>query len=415
MKMLVNILKKAYGLGIQMKTSSASSPKGFLRPSCRSFVQIALMLLAGLTLHSIRARADMVFVWSKDGTLQKFSTNGVASLVSNNLSGWNGPVGLVCDNVGNLYAGVPGESTIWKFSPDGSRSASSASDIDSVSGLAFDHAGNLFITVPNYIAICRLTFYLGHGYVLFTPPGSTNYTQANLSYPISPAFDSAGNIYVANNTNAAPLGFPPSPYDNTIEKFASDFTYLGAFATGLNCPSGIAFDNDGNLFVANSGTNGSLKNTIVKFTTNGFRSTFATASSGLSGPQGLAFDSTGNLYVANSLNGTILKFTPNGSGSVFASGLNSPFSIAIFPGLKVWSATPIKLNNARTLPNGTFQFDLTENAGLTFTVLASTNVTFSSTNWTALGGVTEVAAGQFQFTDPEATNSRQRFYQIRSP
>jgi len=27
----------------------------------------------------------------------------------------------------------------------------------------------------------------------------------------------------------------------------------------------------------------------------------------------------------------------------------------------------------------------------------------------------EISAGQFQFTDPQATNDRQRFYRVRSP
>ncbi len=31
------------------------------------------------------------------------------------------------------------------------------------------------------------------------------------------------------------------------------------------------------------------------------------------------------------------------------------------------------------------------------------------------GSVTEVSAGQFQFTDPQATNSPQRYYRIRWP
>jgi len=239
-----------------------------------------------------------------------------------------------------------------------------------------------------------------------------------LSYPVNLAFDSAGNLYAVNNTNANPLAYlwPPSPYDNTIEEFASDFTHLGAFATGLNCPWGIAFDNSGNLYVANSGTNDDyLNDTIVKFTTNGVRSTFATATSGLSGPRGLAFDSTGNLYVANSLNGTIEKFTPNGSGSVFASGLNSPTSIAIFPGLKLWSATAITLDNPKTTPNGAFQFGFNENPGLVFTVLGTTNVALSLTNWATLGSVTEISPGLYRFTDPQATNSSQRFYRIVAP
>jgi len=56
-----------------------------------------------------------------------------------------------------------------------------------------------------------------------------------------------------------------------------------------------------------------------------------------------------------------------------------------------------------------------ENPGLTLTVLASTNVSIPFTNWTSLGGATEISAGLYQFTDPQATNSPQRYYQIRSP
>jgi hypothetical protein len=286
--------------------------------------------------------------------------------------------------------------------------------IDSISGLAFDSTGNLFATIPNYTEILKLDYGQGYGYYF---GASTNYSQSHLSYPINLAFDSVGNIYVANNTNANPYSFlsSPSPYDNTIEKFSTNFTDLSTFATSLNNPSGLAFDSGWNLFVANSGTNGSLKNTIIKFTTGGVSSTFATASNGLNSPQGLAFDSAGNLYVANSGNGTIEKFTPDGTGSVFASGLNSPTSIAIFPGLKLWSATTIKLANPKTMPSGVFQFDFIDNAGLAFTVLGTTNVSISLTNWTALGGITEVSPGQYQFTDPQATNNPQRFYRVHSP
>jgi len=34
--------------------------------------------------------------------------------------------------------------------------------------------------------------------------------------------------------------------------------------------------------------------------------------------------------------------------------------------------------------------------------------------WTALGGVVEISPGQFQFTDPEATNGV-RFYRAYAP
>jgi hypothetical protein len=47
--------------------------------------------------------------------------------------------------------------------------------------------------------------------------------------------------------------------------------------------------------------------------------------------------------------------------------------------------------------------------------LTTINLALPLTNWAASGGVTEVSAGQFQFTDPHATNSTRRFYRARSP
>src|ERR1700758_2627965 len=88
----------------------------------------------------------------------------------------------------------------------------------------------------------------------------------------------------------------------------------------------LGFDSNANLFVADSG-NG----TILKFTPEGARNTFA---SGLRDPLGLAFDAKGNLWVTNSssrpdsLSGTILKFTPEGAQSTFASGLKTPSDLA---------------------------------------------------------------------------------------
>ena len=355
---------------------------------------------------SISARADIVYVWSGDGTIQRFETNGIVSIVTNNLSGWNGPVGLALDNVGNLYAGVPSQSRIWRFSSQGQVSLI-GNNVDSVSGLAFDSAGNLFATIPNFLEILRLDYRQEYGYYL---GGSTNYSQSYLSYPTSLTFDNAGNIFVANGI----YPFANRPYTNTIAKFSSNLSYLGDFATGLNKPWGLAFDSAGNLYVSNSGTNASLRNTIVKFTPEGIRSTFATTIFGLNAPQGLAFDSAGNLYVANSGNGTIQKFTPNGIGTVFASGLNSPSSIAIFPGLKLWSATTITLANPKAILGGMFQFELIGNPGLAFTVFGTTNSPLSSTNWVPIGSVTELSPGQYQFIDQDITNNPQRFYRIRS-
>jgi streptogramin lyase len=89
--------------------------------------------------------------------------------------------------------------------------------------------------------------------------------------------------------------------------------------TGLDGPTGLAFDSSGNLFVTNNGSG-----TIQEFGTGG-NTTFAT---GLSNPRGLVF-SGGNLYVANQSSGTISEFNSSGVGSTFVSGLSTPNGLAV--------------------------------------------------------------------------------------
>ena len=79
------------------------------------------------------------------------------------------------------------------------------------------------------------------------------------------------------------------------------------------------------------------------------------------------------------------------------------------------TATPPRLSALQVQANGTFQFAFTNTPGASFSVLATTNLTQPFNTWTPLTGLTEVSPGQFQFTDPQATNTRQRFYRVRSP
>ena len=78
-------------------------------------------------------------------------------------------------------------------------------------------------------------------------------------------------------------------------------------------------------------------------------------------------------------------------------------------------ATPPLLSGATRLADGTFQFNFTNTPGAHFTVFGSTNVALPLSNWTVLTNVVESPAGQFQFTDPQATTNGQGFYRVRSP
>ena len=98
------------------------------------------------------------------------------------------------------------------------------------------------------------------------------------------------------------------------------------FASGLTGPWSLAFDNAGNLFVADGGDIDALGAALYKFTPSGVRSTVASDIV----PLGLAFDSAGNLFVADDGIGRVYKFTPEGVRTTFAS-IPSNFQSGVTP------------------------------------------------------------------------------------
>ena len=103
------------------------------------------------------------------------------------------------------------------------------------------------------------------------------------------------------------------------------------------------------------------------------------------------------------------------SGGAFYVRVGSSAGLGSYWELLVIATQPSVLKNLTWLGNGAFQFNFTNQPGASFTVLTSTNVTLPLSNWTVLGSPVEGPAGQYQFTDTQATNSRQRFYSVKSP
>jgi hypothetical protein len=97
--------------------------------------------------------------------------------------------------------------------------------------------------------------------------------------------------------------------------------------------------------------------------------------------------------------------------TVFVNGIPSTSSFVLV------AATPmaIRLANFAVLPGGAVQFGFTNTPGALFTVLTSTNLSLSLSNWAVLGGVPEISDGVFQFTDTQAMSYHQRYYRVRSP
>jgi hypothetical protein len=73
------------------------------------------------------------------------------------------------------------------------------------------------------------------------------------------------------------------------------------------------------------------------------------------------------------------------------------------------------INTQLSVGNGVFNLFFTNASGVSFNVLETTNLSIPFSEWDDLGTAVEIMPGQYQFSDPQMTNSGQRFYRIRSP
>jgi len=107
-------------------------------------------------------------------------------------------------------------------------------------------------------------------------------------------------------------------------------------------------------------------------------------------------------FGTNAVSGATISFS-SGLLSATSSSFNIPAPIlATLGGTK--------------LSGGKFVFTFTNATGLTFSVLATNNVTAPIANWPVVGSVVEspVGSGNYQFTNAPGTNT-QLFYRLRQP
>jgi DNA-binding beta-propeller fold protein YncE len=136
--------------------------------------------------------------------------------------------GLAFNSSGDLFAADAFDSTIYKFTPDGMRSVfagpSAFAPNSSPIGLAFDSAGNLFVSTENALFNHTDTI------LEFTPGGTESTFATGLNNPRGLAFDSTGDLFVAEApfVNGDILEFTPTGTQST-------------FASGLNTPQYLTF------------------------------------------------------------------------------------------------------------------------------------------------------------------------------
>jgi sugar lactone lactonase YvrE len=252
-------------------------------------------------------------------------------------------------------------------------------------------------------------------------------TAATLADPAAVAYDTHGNLYLADANNHVIREISTSGIITTIagtgiEGYAGD----GAAATSalLDTPTGVAVDTNGNVYIADS------HNHRIREITNGTITTFAgTGTPGFSGdgaaaaaaqlslPSGLAVDTTGNLYIADTNNHRIRKVsggtitTIAGDGEEFYAGdgaaataaaLDSPTGVAVDASGNVYIADRLN-QRIREVSNGTITtLAGTSTAGFSGDGAAATAATLSKPS-----GVSIDAAGNVYIADTDNQRIRE--------
>ena len=281
---------------------------------------------------------------SFDGTITTLAGTGEQGFSFNRgraiLAKLNQPMGIALDGEGNVYFADTFNNRIRKIDADGimttvagsgeSRFAGDGGDareanLNAPRGLAFDTAGNLYIsdTYNNRIrmvdAFGIISTVAGNG--SFTSSGDGGpATNASLFNPMGIHFDGAGNLLIAEQETRGNRIRKVDP-QGTISTVIGQETQRP-----IGHPSGITTDKKGQIYILDwqgihtVDTSG-VFSTLVAGLEYGFFADTTFAGTGVQLPGGeVVVDQAGNLYFTDRLNHTIRKRLPNGTVEVVAGG-----------------------------------------------------------------------------------------------
>jgi len=203
------------------------------------------------------------------------------------------------DHEGNIYVTFSGQRgqrvpvSLYKIT-SGFIVKPFVTELMNPTGLALDRYGTLYVSCRNDGTIHRIT-----------PDGRATQWVEGMGIATGLAMDRDANLFVGDRSGTI---FKISP-DRQIFVFATLEPSIAAYH--------LAFSPSGELFV--TGPTTSSFDRLFRITPGGEVSVFYR---GLGRPQGLAFDKNGNLYVAASLGGArgIVRLTPDAQAEVVLSG-----------------------------------------------------------------------------------------------
>lgn len=240
--------------------------------------------------------ASGTVVVGTNGHVSNAHTVFVADPVAENLHPVANPA---LDREGNIYATFSGSRgqkvpvAIYKIDT-GYTMRPFIAEMMNATAIAFDRAGQMYVSSRHDGTVYKVA-----------PNGTMSSYAEGMGIATGIAFDREENLYVGDRSG-------------TIFKIARD-RQIFVFATLEPSISAyhLAFDQTGNLFVAGPTT--SSFDSVYKVDPHGAVSVFYR---GLGRPQGMAFDIEGNLYVAASLSGKrgIIRINSEGKANVELSG-----------------------------------------------------------------------------------------------
>ncbi|MBS1828547.1 MAG: hypothetical protein JST93_24790 [Acidobacteria bacterium] len=273
---------------------------------------------------------------TSNNRIRKVSPNGVITTIAG--AGMNGdsgdggpasnawiffPAALKFDSVGNLYFAE--SFRIRRITPDGriftvagtgafgysgDGGLASNATLGKVTSLAFDSAGNLFLADSSNQRVRKInpagiiTTFAGNGVAAFQGDGGPA-ASASVSNPYGVVVDSLDNLYIADSFNHRVRKVTPAGIITTV--------------ASISTPEGVAVDNQGNLLVLENGvylraiSPAGVISTVAGNGTRGLSGDTGLATSAqLFAPQGLAVDASGGIFVSDGANDRVRRIHTDG-------------------------------------------------------------------------------------------------------
>ena len=234
----------------------------------------------------------------------------------------------------------------------------SAAQFNGLTGVAVDSAGNVYVADTDNFTIRKVTSAgvatTLAGLAHFSGSADGTGIAAEFAYPLGVAVDSAGNVYVADTGNFTIRKVTPVGTNWVVTTLVGLAGVNGSTdGTGNSArfdgPYGVAVDRAGNVYVADTGndtirkvTSAGVVTTLVGLAGHSGSADGTGIAARFSNPSGVAVDNAGNVYVADTSNGTIRKVTPTGVVTTLA-GLAGSFGRADGTGSAAQFADPVNV------------------------------------------------------------------------